>query len=93
MKKALVTGGTRGIGAGVARSLAAAGWSVIAASASAAELDAAPGRIRTPDPLIRSQVLYPAELPVLIPFRTVTYINSCYSLHMAGSSCQSKIFS
>ena len=23
----------------------------------------APGRIRTPDPLIRSQVLYPAELP------------------------------
>ena len=23
-----------------------------------------PGRIRTPDPLIRSQVLYPAELPV-----------------------------
>jgi len=30
---------------------------------------------------------------VLIPFRTVTYINSCYSLHMAGSSCQSKIFS
>jgi hypothetical protein len=24
----------------------------------------APGRIRTPDPLIRSQVLYPAELPV-----------------------------
>ena len=26
----------------------------------------APGRIRTPDPLIRSQVLYPAELPVLL---------------------------
>ena len=24
------------------------------------------GRIRTPDPLIRSQVLYPAELPVLM---------------------------
>ena len=24
----------------------------------------APGRIRTPDPLIRSQVLYPAELSV-----------------------------
>ena len=24
----------------------------------------APGKIRTPDPLIRSQVLYPAELPV-----------------------------
>ncbi len=24
----------------------------------------APGRIRTPDPLIRSQVLYPTELPV-----------------------------
>tara|TARA_Y100000389_G_scaffold170502_1_gene177547 strand:- start:168 stop:308 length:141 start_codon:yes stop_codon:yes gene_type:complete len=23
----------------------------------------APGKIRTPDPLIRSQVLYPAELP------------------------------
>ena len=27
----------------------------------------APGRIRTPDPLIRSQVLYPAELPVHSP--------------------------
>ena len=26
----------------------------------------APGRIRTHGPLIRSQVLYPAELPVLI---------------------------
>ena len=28
-------------------------------------LNGAPGKIRTPDPLIRSQVLYPAELPVL----------------------------
>ena len=27
----------------------------------------APGKIRTPDPLIRSQVLYPAELPVRVP--------------------------
>jgi NAD(P)-dependent dehydrogenase (short-subunit alcohol dehydrogenase family) len=40
MKQALVTGGTSGIGAGVARSLANAGWSVIAASVSQSELDA-----------------------------------------------------
>ncbi len=40
MKQVLVTGGTRGIGAGVARTLASAGWSVIAASVSQAELDA-----------------------------------------------------
>ncbi len=28
------------------------------------KVSGAPGRIRTPDPLIRSQILYPAELPV-----------------------------
>lgn len=42
MKTAIVTGGTRGIGAGVSQSLSNAGWSVIAASASQAELDAFP---------------------------------------------------
>lgn len=40
MKHAFVTGGTSGIGAGVSRSLASAGWSVIAASVSQSELDA-----------------------------------------------------
>jgi len=40
VKHALVTGGTQGIGAGVARSLASAGWSVIAASVSQSEIDA-----------------------------------------------------
>ena len=40
MRTAVVTGGTRGIGAGVSRVLAESGWSVIAASASQAELDA-----------------------------------------------------
>lgn len=40
MKQVLVTGGTRGIGAGVARSLASAGWSVVAASVSQSEIDA-----------------------------------------------------
>jgi NAD(P)-dependent dehydrogenase (short-subunit alcohol dehydrogenase family) len=45
-RTALVTGGTRGIGAGVTRTLAGHGWQVIAASASQAEIDAfdpAPG--------------------------------------------------
>ena len=40
MRQAFVTGGTSGIGAGVARTLANAGWSVIAASVSQSELDA-----------------------------------------------------
>ncbi|MGX9354100.1 SDR family NAD(P)-dependent oxidoreductase [Roseobacteraceae bacterium S113] len=38
MKTAIVTGGTRGIGAGVARVLAQSGWHVIAASASEKEM-------------------------------------------------------
>jgi NAD(P)-dependent dehydrogenase (short-subunit alcohol dehydrogenase family) len=40
MRQAFVTGGTSGIGAGVARMLANAGWSVIAAAVSQSELDA-----------------------------------------------------
>ena len=40
MRQAFVTGGTSGIGAGVARTLANAGWSVIADSVSQSELDA-----------------------------------------------------
>jgi len=40
MKQVLVTGGTRGIGAGVAQCLAEAGYQVVAVSASQAELDA-----------------------------------------------------
>ena len=40
MKQVLVTGGTRGIGEGVARTLAASGWSVIAVSVSQDELRA-----------------------------------------------------
>ena len=40
MRQAFITGGTSGIGAGVARTLAHAGWSVIASSVSQSELDA-----------------------------------------------------
>ncbi len=40
MKTAVVTGGTRGIGAGISRSLAEAGWQVVAASPSQEERDA-----------------------------------------------------
>lgn len=39
MKTVVVTGGTRGIGEGVARTLADAGWSVVAASAAPTELE------------------------------------------------------
>ena len=42
-KSVVVTGGTRGIGAGVAGVLAGAGWRVIAASVSKAEIDAFDG--------------------------------------------------
>lgn len=40
MKHVLITGGTRGIGEGVARVLANSGWSVTAASAATSEIDA-----------------------------------------------------
>lgn len=43
MKRAIVTGGTGGIGAGVARVLMAKGWSVLATGATRAECDAAQG--------------------------------------------------
>ncbi|MCZ8107271.1 MAG: SDR family oxidoreductase [Burkholderiales bacterium] len=48
-RTALVTGGTRGIGEGVARALAAQGWRVLAGSASQAEIDAF-----APDPTIET---------------------------------------
>jgi len=44
-KNVVVTGGTRGIGAGVSRVLSASGWQVIAASNSQEEID----RFERPD--------------------------------------------
>ncbi|MDG1970118.1 MAG: SDR family NAD(P)-dependent oxidoreductase, partial [Paracoccaceae bacterium] len=41
-KTALVTGGTRGIGFGVAKTLIANGWSVVATGVSAEEVAACP---------------------------------------------------
>ncbi len=41
-KQALVTGGTRGIGYGVAKTLVANGWSVVATGVSAEEVEACP---------------------------------------------------
>ena len=35
----------------------------------------APGAIRTPDPLVRSQILYPTELRVRISLRCVSAVN------------------
>jgi len=43
-KRALVTGGTRGIGFGVAETLLEAGWAVLATGFSAEEVDACPAR-------------------------------------------------
>ena len=38
----------------------------------------APGAIRTPDPLVRSQVLYPAELRAHCVFEAVDYTEPMY---------------
>ena len=55
--------------------------------------DGAPERIRTSGLCLRRAALYPAELRVPIPFRTNTYIYSCWSVNMAGPTSQSKICS
>jgi NAD(P)-dependent dehydrogenase (short-subunit alcohol dehydrogenase family) len=64
MPKAIVTGGTRGIGEGVARALASAGYDVIATGVSDAEVSAF-----APDPRIeavRLDVTHDAEVEALI---------------------------
>ena len=40
-----------------------------------------PGEIRTPDPLVRSQVLYPAELRAHMPIKIIIEIFETYFLN------------
>ena len=47
----------------------------------------APGRIRTRDPLVRSQVLYPTELPARergIMQNNSSFVNDCFSNGVEG---------
>ncbi len=54
------------------------------------EIIGAPGRIRTPDPQIRSLVLYPAELPAPVVWNTLCFEGMTTGAFLMGQARECK---